>query len=216
MTFKRIEGKPGEITLGLLWAAYLSMVIVGVCILQMIDYGYLQFGWWAFFAIFNFIYVGKYVKPDIGNGMIVASGPVAFYFWVIVDVWNKYIAIPKPVKLTKKLALDEINKGVDDANKKIPGGAKAHPVYDVSMKPCNVTIKSHYDILRELNDEITEKLVKFDIFDIEVPIIRMEQFIQIVKERNLDWRPTDFIVDGKETVVVGKKGAAFDKFEEDR
>lgn len=112
-------------------------------------------------------------------------------------------------KLTKKIVLDEINSGVDDANKKMPAGAKAYPVY-------NVTIKSHYDILRELNDEITEKLIKFDVFDIEVPIIRMEQFIQIVKERNLDWRPGDIAADGKEVIVVGRRGVDFGQHEEDR
>lgn len=83
-------------------------------------------------------------------------------------------------------------------------------------EPCNVTIKSHYDILRDLNDEITKKLKKFDVFDIEVPLRRMEQFLQIVKERNLDWRPGDIVTNNKEVVVVGKKGIDFGQHEKER
>ena len=85
-----------------------------------------------------------------------------------------------------------------------------------SIEPVNVTIKSSADILRDLNDEITEKLRKFDVFDINVPEISIKQFLQIIKKRNLDWRPTDFIHGNKETLVVGKKGVDFGQHEEER
>lgn len=214
---KRIEAKKGEMTLGVLLAAFVSMGIIAVCLVQMEGYDDLKFVWFLFFIAANIIYIGVgmkrgYAKPDPTNALVIASGPLAFFFWAVVGTWNKYVATKsKPVKLTKKMVVGEVNKGVADANKKIPPGTKAGGVY-------NVTIKSYIDILRELNDEITGKLAKFDVFDIEVQggRIRMEQFLQIVEERNLDYRRHGYKVGDKEVVVVGKKGINFGQYEEGR
>jgi len=208
---KRIQAKKGEMTLGILLAVIASMIIIAFCLIQMEGCGDVKFGWFLFFVTGNIVYMGwTKVESDPMNVMVIASGPLAFFFWTIVGAWNKYIAeVSKPVKLSKKMVLDEINEGVADANKKTPEGARAYPVN-------NVTIKSHTDILRDLNDEITEKLKKSDVFDIDVPKIRIKQFIQIVKERNLDWAPTDFMHNKAETIVVGRRDANFGQHEEGR
>jgi len=93
---------------------------------------------------------------------------------------------------------------------------EAKEVKDSATEPVNVTIKSHIDILNELNDKITEKLKKFDVFDIEVPIIRLKMFLKIVETRHLDWRDIDIEYDDKKVIVVGKKGVNFGQHEKER
>jgi len=197
ITFKRIENnKDGELTFGILLAAIASMIIIAVCLIQMEGRDNLKFGWYLFFVVANIIYIVKYADPDPMNGLVIASGPLAFFFWVIVYAWNKYVpeqdnSISKPVKLP-------------------------HDSDSPLEKTNNVIIRSPVDVLRDLNNEITEKLERFDVFDIEVPELNIKQFLRVLKERNLDWRPTDFIHDNKETIVVGKKGVDFGQHEKER
>ena len=203
--FKRIGGKPGEMTLGLLSAVVVSLLIIAFCIIQMAGYEHLKLGWFLFFVATNIIYIDHgmkkgWIKGDSMNGMVIASGPLAFYFWTVVGVWNKYIA-----NEGNKKSLKGSEKSLVVANA-LAGVANNDPV--------NVTIKS----LNELSDEITEKLKKFDVFDIDVPTVRIKAFLKILKARDFEWMPTDFVYDNKETIVVGKKGAdfSFDLHEEER
>jgi hypothetical protein len=72
----------------------LSAVLVAIAVkpLQAVD---MMGWWWLPFMLFNLCYIihgmkGGWIKGDPANAMVVASGPLAFYFWTFVSVWRKY------------------------------------------------------------------------------------------------------------------------------
>lgn len=96
------------------------------------------------------------------------------------------------------------------------------------MKPVAVKIMSPADELKGLNDEVTEKLEKWDIFDIDVRLPRLKRFFQVIEARNLVHHDPDIEFDDtalegmgnlsitKRTIVVGKLGSDFKQHEKDR
>ena len=78
-------------------AFFLSLVIVLLCMTSMTDYPRLRTGWWLFFIVANIGYIvfglkRGWVKPDPGNGLVIATGPVAFFGWTAILAWRKYIS----------------------------------------------------------------------------------------------------------------------------
>lgn len=93
-------------------------------------------------------------------------------------------------------------------------------------EPNNVKILSSTDELRELNDEVTEKLKKWKMFDLDVPVrrlgglvgrLRLNSIISVIEKRNLVWADPGFgDYEGKRTIVVGVRGSDFAQHERDR
>jgi hypothetical protein len=51
--------------------------------------------WWGFFMICNAAYLiygmkKGWAKADPANGLIIATGPIAFYSWTYLNAWRKY------------------------------------------------------------------------------------------------------------------------------
>lgn len=93
-------------------------------------------------------------------------------------------------------------------------------------EPNNVRILSPTEELKELNDEITEKLKKWKIFDLDVPVnrlggligrLKLHSIISVIEKRNLIWADPGFSnCKGKRTIVVGVRGSDFAQHEKDR
>ena len=93
------------------------------------------------------------------------------------------------------------------------------PANAKDTKPCDVTIMSHTDRVKALNDEITEKLKKWKIFDIDVKDNEffLKIFSDLVEKRNLTWSDPDMpTYEGKRTIVVAVHGESFEQHEKDR
>jgi len=57
----------------------------------------IQAYWWGFFILCDIGYLiygmkKGFVKGDLANGMVAASGPIAWYFWTYIMVWRTYFA----------------------------------------------------------------------------------------------------------------------------
>lgn len=51
--------------------------------------------WWGFFMLCNFAYLAYgikkgWAKADPANGLLIATGPIAFYSWTYMLAWRKY------------------------------------------------------------------------------------------------------------------------------
>lgn len=83
-------------------------------------------------------------------------------------------------------------------------------------EPINVTIKSSTEVLKELNDEISEKLKRFSVFDIDVPTVRLKEFLSLVAKRNLAYRDPELCHGTTTAIVVGRIDANFADHEKGR
>ena len=81
------------------------------------------------------------------------------------------------------------------------------------------------DSLHKINDILTDKIRQWDVFDLDVEESMIDSVKRVIKARDLEWRNMEFpqlddsetfIYDGVATLVVGAKGADFEKHEEDR
>jgi uncharacterized membrane protein YhaH (DUF805 family) len=85
---------PDDIPIDALICFLLATITVAVVIRPLANCGLSEW-WWGFFMICNigYLIVGYkkgWAKPDIGNGMIVAVGPITFYSWTYINAWRKY------------------------------------------------------------------------------------------------------------------------------
>jgi len=72
----------------------LAIVLVALLAKPLADVGAIGY-WWGFFMICNVVYIihgmkEGFVKGDPANGLVVVTGPIAFYFWTIIGAWRKY------------------------------------------------------------------------------------------------------------------------------
>lgn len=72
----------------------LGAITVALVIKPLADVGMSEW-WWGFFIICNigYLFAGfkkGWAKPDIGNGLVVAMGPISFYSWTYLNAWRKY------------------------------------------------------------------------------------------------------------------------------
>jgi hypothetical protein len=72
------------------------------------------------------------------------------------------------------------------------------------------------DSLNTINDVITDKLKKWDCFDLDVEKSMLSAVKRVAKARDLEWRDPEFEVDNVITIVVGHKGADFEDHERRR
>lgn len=87
--------KQTEMSLDTLVSFLIAIAITVWCMNLMDSVPNLGTWWWFAFVIINIVYMvtgmksGR-IKGDPANGIVVATGPVAFYFWTILGVWRKY------------------------------------------------------------------------------------------------------------------------------
>ena len=99
-------GSPKDgITYTSIAAILLAALITAFCMKQMEPYPPLSTHWWLSFIVINIAYIAYgmrkgWVKFDPANGLVIATGPFAFYFWTIIAVWTKYG--PKRKKVPEK------------------------------------------------------------------------------------------------------------------
>ena len=91
---KAISKNPNDIAPDMLASFLLSIITVCVLVKPLGERG-LVFWWWFPFIILNIAYIGYGIRKgwangDPANGLVVASGPIAFYAWTYVMVWRKY------------------------------------------------------------------------------------------------------------------------------
>lgn len=72
----------------------LAIVIVALLGNRLADAGIFEY-WFGFFILCNIGYIiygmkKGFVKGDPANGLVIASGPIAFYGWTIISAWRKY------------------------------------------------------------------------------------------------------------------------------
>lgn len=102
---------PNDIPLSSIVAFFLSALITAFCIGQMKPYPPAGTYWWLSFMIVNLACViygirkGN-VKSDPANGLVIALGPLSFFFWTIVNAWNKYW-LKKEQRVTGKRVTQE-------------------------------------------------------------------------------------------------------------
>lgn len=90
---------PNDIKISAIVAFALGMLITVLCMDQMgaISVGTYSMGtyWWLSFIVINIVYVVRgmrkgFIKGDPAMGLVITTGPVAFYAWTIMGVWEKY------------------------------------------------------------------------------------------------------------------------------
>ena len=74
------------------------------------------------------------------------------------------------------------------------------------------------DSLSEISDIITERLGKWETFDLDVCEEQLSAVERVIKARDLEWRHMDgddepFVYDGVATIVVGVLGSDFEDHE---
>jgi len=69
------------------------------------------------------------------------------------------------------------------------------------------------DSLSKISEMITDKLKRWDVFDLNV---RLSAVKRILTARDLEYNHPEFEADGVVVIVVGKKGADFDEHERNR
>ena len=80
--------------------------------------------WWGSFCIFNLVYLiygmkKGFAKGDAANGLVVMTGPIAFYFWTMLGAWRKYVVYKKGgygwtlKNLEKDLVNTNLSQGFD-------------------------------------------------------------------------------------------------------
>ena len=72
----------------------LSAVTVAVVVKPLAAVG-MSSWWWGFFIICNIAYIAYGMKKgwadgDPANGLVIATGPIAFYSWTYLLAWRKY------------------------------------------------------------------------------------------------------------------------------
>jgi len=72
------------------------------------------------------------------------------------------------------------------------------------------------DSLIQINDIITERLNKYECFDLDIDRSRLKAVYRVVKARDLEWFDPELEIDDCVTMVIGVKGSDFDKHEDDR
>lgn len=72
------------------------------------------------------------------------------------------------------------------------------------------------DSLTKINDVITDKLKKFDVFDLNVYKGRSSAVKRVIKARGLEWRNSEFMIGSVIVLVVGVQGADFAEHERNR
>jgi hypothetical protein len=96
------DGK--DIPICMLVAFLLSLTIMALIGPRLAE-AKIQGYFWGFFIFCNLCYIltgikKGWAKPDIGNGLVIASGPIAFYSWTITNAWIKYS--PRIIQWVKK------------------------------------------------------------------------------------------------------------------
>ena len=92
---KKAIRNPNDVPPDMLGSFILSLLTICAVIKPLGDND-VVFWWWFPFIIFNFIYIAKgikegWAKPDPANGLVIATGPIAFYAWTYAMVWRKYL-----------------------------------------------------------------------------------------------------------------------------
>jgi len=93
-TSKRVKN-PHDVPGDMLGSFMLSCITVAVVVKSLTDCE-MVFWWWFPFIIINIAYLfygmkKGWAKGDPANGIVAASGPIAFYAWTYVMVWRKYL-----------------------------------------------------------------------------------------------------------------------------
>lgn len=73
----------------------ISAIITIFCMEQMKLYPAAKTYWWLSFMLVNIAYLVHgmnkgWAKGDPANGLVIASGPIAFYSWTVIAIWRKY------------------------------------------------------------------------------------------------------------------------------
>ena len=97
-----VEGKEKEMTkeyepempIDVMVSVLLSLALVCFLVKGLADVGLIGY-WWGFFIVANLAYIihgmkNGSIKGDPANGLVVAVGPISFYFWTIIGAWRKY------------------------------------------------------------------------------------------------------------------------------
>jgi len=80
--------------------------------------------WWGFFIFCNVCYLAYgmkvgWAKGDPANGLVIATGPIAFYFWTLAGAWRTYYVYRKDgpgwtvKRLEKELMKTDLVQGTD-------------------------------------------------------------------------------------------------------
>jgi hypothetical protein len=92
----------------------------------------------------------------------------------------------------------------------------------IVRKPSGIKVS---DSLSKINDIISDRIKKWDCFDLDAPLERLDAVKRVIVARDLEWRNMeypekgtgeDFVHDGIVTLVVGVKGADFEDHERRR
>ena len=75
-------------------SVFLSLILVIILVGGLADVGMMNY-WWGFFIVCNVGYILHGMKKgwaegDPANGLVVLTGPIAFYFWTILIAWRTY------------------------------------------------------------------------------------------------------------------------------
>jgi len=83
-----------EVPIDSLVGFVLAIIIVALLGGRLSDAGIFEY-WFGFFILCNLGYIIYGMKKgwangDPANGLVIASGPIAFYGWTIIGAWRKY------------------------------------------------------------------------------------------------------------------------------
>jgi len=83
-----------DFPLDVMVAVLLSLGLVALLAKGLADAGVMGY-WWGFFMVCNVVYIihgmrKGFVKGDPANGLVITTGPIAFYFWTFIMAWRKY------------------------------------------------------------------------------------------------------------------------------
>jgi len=72
----------------------LSVTLVAILVKPLADVDMMGW-WWSPFMLANLCYIihgmrEGWAKGDPANGLVICTGPIAFYFWTLLSVWRKY------------------------------------------------------------------------------------------------------------------------------
>lgn len=101
----------------------LSAALVALLVKPLADVNMMGWWWW-FFVVCNVCYLGHgmkqgWAKGDPANGLVIMTGPIAFYFWTMALAWDTYYLYKEDGpgwttrKLEKKLLETDLVHGFD-------------------------------------------------------------------------------------------------------
>lgn len=91
---KKYEYNKENMPIDALISTLLAAILVAIIVKPLANYDMTGW-WWGFFIVCNIVYIGYgmkkgWAKGDPANGLVIATGPIAFYTWTIASAWRKY------------------------------------------------------------------------------------------------------------------------------